>query len=117
MISIVQIVYGNCYSVTLGRSPGRTDNTSRKYLRRSRRVHLDTFTIQIKAFHSVNCTQLLKGTTPARIAEYKIGLLLYKIFNLLILENEWQQLNWNQAYTMRQNTFHLPGENHPRVKN
>ena len=54
---------------------------------------------------------MAKRGTPELFRMYKLCLLLYRIFNERILDNDWLSLNFNQANTNRQTKFNVRKNN------
>ena len=52
-----------------------------------------------------NLHQMAERATPEMFSKYKLALLLYKIYNTHIPQDEWILLNLNQYFTPRQTTF------------
>jgi hypothetical protein len=48
---------------------------------------------------------IARRATPSIMAEYKIALQLYKMFNHMQQELDWDQLNWSQTNATHQITF------------
>jgi hypothetical protein len=53
--------------------------------------------------------------TPSMISNYKLALMLHKIYNCINQSDEWIHLNINQAFTSRQTCFHFNRHNNLTV--
>ena len=53
--------------------------------------------------------------TPSMMTNYKLALMLHKIFNSTNQSDEWIHLNINQVFTSRQTSFHINRQNNLTV--
>ena len=53
--------------------------------------------------------------TPSMMTNYKLALMLHKIYNSTNQSDEWIHLNTNQVFTSRQTSFHVNRQNNLTV--